>query len=353
VVLWSLELCASAIFAVAQQSKTTFRSSSNLVLVDVVAVNAKNGLPDDALHRDDFQMFDDGQPASIATFDRGAQTRPLALWFVVLCNMRGYEKQGSGLFAGHVGLLQPALTSLNKQDTVAVAHWCDDGQSKVDLLPTNNVEQSTAALEQALTPRPDSDDHDRAGELALQSTLQLIVDATQPLVPERVPVVIFLYGDHSGMPRSEADHFIDELLQTSAIAYGLKDRRSPQLGRRESLLWGEQAAVANYIATQTGGQYFREDPESYSTGLEEILQQLHFRYELGFKPATLDGKRHSLRVELTDAVKNQRKGVRLRYRAAYVATSQGITQSAQGAKRAEDSTSSAGVAERSNTEPRK
>jgi hypothetical protein len=32
------------------------------------------------------------------------------------------------------------------------------------------------------------------------------------------------------MPRTEADHFIDELLATSAIAYGLKDSRSPEYG---------------------------------------------------------------------------------------------------------------------------
>jgi hypothetical protein len=57
--------------------------------------------------------------------------------------------------------------------------------------------------------------------------------------------------------------------------------------------------------------------------LEEILRQLHFRYELGFQPEALDGKRHTLRVELADAVKSQHKGVRLRYRLAYVPIRQG------------------------------
>jgi hypothetical protein len=40
------------------------------------------------------------------------------------------------------------------------------------------------------------------------------------------------------------------------------------------------------------------------------------RYELGFKPEARDGKRHKLSVKLADAVKNQHKGVRLRYRSA-------------------------------------
>ena len=297
-----------------QPSETTFHSSSNLVLVPIIAL--KNGLPDKTLKRDDFQVFDNGRPVSIKTFDSGAQfsTRPLALWFVVQCNMQGWETKGSGLFAGQINLLRPALKDMDKQDTVAVAHWCDDGQSKLDLRPTSNVEETSTTLEQVLAPMPSPNDHARTGELALQKTLQLIVDATRSLVPEPVPVLIFLYGDYSGMPRSEADHFIDELLETSAVAYGLKDRRSP------GMWWlpGEQKEVAHYIATETGGEYLLVTPQTYAAGLEEILLRLHFRYELGFKPEALDGKRHKLRVTLAEAAKNQHQGLRLRYRLAYV-----------------------------------
>jgi len=292
----------------------TFHSSSHLVLVDVVALNAKNGLPDKTLKREDFQVFDNGRLVSLKTFDSGANftTRPLALWLVVQCAMPGWEREGSGLFAGQISVFKPALQDLEKQDTVAVAHWCDDGQSKVDLLPTPNVDQAIASLEQVLATPLKTDGHDRPGELALQGTLQLIVDATRSLVPEPVPVMIFLYGDYSAMPRAEADHFIGELLETSAVAYGLRDRRSPRI-------WslGEQGAIANYIATQTGGEYLRVTSETYATGLEEILRQLHGRYELGFKPEVLDGKRHKLLVTLSDAAKKQHK-VRLRHRLAYV-----------------------------------
>lgn len=291
----------------------TFHSSSNLVLVDVFARSIKNGLPDNTLKRDDFQVFDSGRPVSIATFDTGTSTRPLTLWFVVQCNMQGWQNEGSALFAGKISLLRPALKYVAEQDTVAVAHWCDNGDARLDLRPTSNVQQMAATLEHVLAPMPAPYPHGRTGELALQKTLQLIIDATRSLKPEPLPVLIFLYGDYSAMPKPEADHFINELLETSAIGFGLRDRRSPRI-------WslGERGAVANYIATQTGGEYLRETPETYARGLEEILRQLHFRYELGFKPEALDGKRHELRVEFAGAVKNQHKGVRLRYRAAYV-----------------------------------
>jgi len=291
----------------------TFRSSSSLVLVPVVAL--RNGLPDKTLIREDFQISDNGHPVPITTFDSSAQfsTRPLALWFIVQCNMPDWQKQGSGLFQGQIARFKPALSDLDKQDSVAVAHWCDDGQSNLDLLPTKNIEQLTSTLEQVLSQPLAPNDHGRPGELALQKTLQLIIDQTRSLVPEPIPVLIFLYGDYSAMPKSEADHFIDALLETSAVAYGLKDRRSPRL-------WipGEQAEVANYIAAETGGQYSRVTPDTYAQGLKQILDQLHGRYELGFKPESLDGKRHKLTVELTQAAKKQHKGVRLRYRVAYV-----------------------------------
>jgi hypothetical protein len=126
--------------------------------------------------------------------------------------------------------------------------------------------------------------------------------------------VIFLYGDRSGMPKSEANHFVDELLETSAIAFGVKDTRSPAMG----WLIGEQKEVAHYIAAQTGGEYVSVTPEQYASALEEILRELHFRYELGFQPQAFDGKRHKLTVKLTDAAKNHHKGVRLHYRSGYV-----------------------------------
>jgi hypothetical protein len=42
--------------------------------------------------------------------------------------------------------------------------------------------------------------------------------------------------------------------------------------------------------------------------------QLHFRYELGFMPSAIDGKRHELRVRPTNEAKDRHKGIRLRSR---------------------------------------
>lgn len=315
-------LCAAVLAAnafcpkpgAAQQPEVTIRTSTSLVLVDVVAL--KNGLPEKNLQREDFQLLDDGSAVPIKTFDTGTQstTRPLALWIVMQCRMPNWVAQGSGYFAGQMNRFASALANMEKKDTIGVAHWCDNGDAQLDLQPTTNIGDATAAAEQVLIVSPNPGNHDRTGELALQKTLQLIVDATRSSKPEPVPVIIFLYGDWSGMPRSEADHFIGELLETSAVAFGLRDQRSPHIW----WLPGEQRQVAHYIASETGGEYLDVTPDGYGAGLQQILQQLHFRYELGFQPTVLDGKRHKLVVKFTDAAKSRYKGVRLRYRRAYV-----------------------------------
>jgi len=45
---------------------------------------------------------------------------------------------------------------------------------------------------------------------------------------------------------------------------------------------------------------------------------LHFRYELGFIPPAIDGKRHQLRVELIKEAQEKYKGIRLRFRPEYI-----------------------------------
>ena len=45
---------------------------------------------------------------------------------------------------------------------------------------------------------------------------------------------------------------------------------------------------------------------------------MHFRYELGFIPPAIDGKRHELKVELTKTGKKKYKAVRLKFRPEYM-----------------------------------
>src|SRR5215469_1280235 len=315
-------VCASPLVS-AQQSPIpvpTIRVQSSLVLVDLITQDRKTGLPIRDFKKENFRVFDNGHKVPITTFDAGAQydTRAITLWLVVICNERGLPTLGaSAEFLGQESLFRPALDSLEISDRVGVAHWCDNGDSELDLLPTQDRDQALHELAEALKPilfEGGTSQSDEAGEQAFRKLIRLIIRDAYRRNPKPLPVIVFLHGDHTGQPRRELDQLVDDFLETSGIVFGIRDYRSPQL----HFIIGEQAKIMHFMAKHTGGQYFSAPPSKYEGALDTILMQLHFRYELGFIPPAIDGKRHKLRVELTKEAKAEHKGQRLRYRPEYI-----------------------------------
>ncbi len=305
------------------------RSQTHLVLLDVIAHNSKTGLPANKLRRESFQVFDDQHEVPVTTFDSGAgfSTRPVALWLVVICNEPRKSKYGyhaelaSGRFAGKEALFRPALEDLDKRDRVGVAHWCDNGEAQLDLAPTEAKDAAIAKLAEVLKPdssRVYSEDLNRTGELSLQRLMRLIVEDAHQRNPQPLPAVVFLHSDHTGMPDEELERVAGALLETSGIVFGIKDDnvKEPFKGHFTNR---EQAAVLHYLSDATGGQYFSAPPELYATALQSVLLQLHFRYELGFKPPALDRKMHKLEVRLVGVTNEKHDPIQLTYRYAYIA----------------------------------
>jgi len=312
---------ACTLFSIVQQrpaySQTpTFRVQSSLVLVDVIGQDPKSGLPVRDLKKQDFRIFDNGHEVRTATFDAGVDTRPIILWLVVICNERGVVG-ASGEFAGKEALLRSALDHLEKRDTVGVAHWCDNGETSLDLLPTDDRDVPIHVLAETLKPIPfegGSDATDEVGEETFRKMVRLIIRDAYQRNPKPLPVILFLHGDHTGQPRRELDKVVDDLLETSCVVFGIRDNQSAVL----HFLIDEQAKIIHYMAKHTGGTYLSAPSSGYAAALEAVLVQLHFRYELGFVPPAIDGKRHELRVDLTKLAKAEHKGLRLRYRPEYI-----------------------------------
>lgn len=304
--------------SVGDKAAPTLRITTNLVLVNVVALNTATRVPIGTLNRGDFALFDNGHPAQIKTFDAGSAAQPLAVWFLVQCTMPGWDENGSGLFRKHLSQFELEVKDPRGRDKFGVAHWCDDGTSNLDLSPSKDAPSAIHQLEVVLNTPVATASHSRSGELALQAVLHKIVEATSTQDPQYVPAVIFLYDDYSAMPKAEADHFVDELLSSTVTVYGLRDVRSPQVASA-TWLGGEQGSIAKYIANQTGGSYLAADPLQFADGLRSILAQLHSRYELGLSPQVLDGKRHKLRVVLSGAARKQANTIDLRFRSGYMA----------------------------------
>ena len=301
----------------------TIRVQSSLVLVDVISKDRKSGLPVRDFTKEDFRLFDNRREVRIATFDAAAQydTRPITLWLVVICNEDGLPKFGaSSEFLGEESLFRPALSHLENHDKVGIAHWCDNGDARLDLLPTQDRDDAIRELRETLKPIPfkgGTSDSDDAGEQAFRRLVRLIIRDAYRRNPKPLPVIVFLHGDHTGQPHRELNKLVDDFLETSGIVFGIRDNRSPTV-----FLIGEQAKIMHYMAKHTGGQYFTVSPSGYDGALETILVQLHFRYELGFIPSSIDGTRHELKVELSKKGEEKHKGVRLRFRPEYIPVSE-------------------------------
>jgi hypothetical protein len=300
--------------------QATIRVQTSLVLVDVIGLDPKTGLPIREFKKEDFRIFNDGKEVLITAFDTGADTRAVTVWLVVICN-EGGKTGGSAEFVGSEAMFRPAFDQLDKRDTVGVAHWCDNGETRLDLPPSEDRDQPLRVLAETIKPIAfhTGGDSDAVGEIAFRKLIRLIIQDANRRNPQPLPVIVFLDGDHTGQPHGELDQVVDDFLETSGIVFGIKDSRAPG---GPLFFIGEVAQIEHYIAKKTGGQYFVAPPERYAAALEAILRQLHFRYELGFAPPMIDGKRHEIKVELTKGALKQHQGVRLRFRPEYIAVSE-------------------------------
>jgi hypothetical protein len=296
---------------------------TSMTLVDVVAEETKTAQHSRALitdlKKDDFRVLDNGREMPIEAFDAGITrtASPVALWLIVQCNM-GFPVEWASMFMrGRTQLLRPALLHLNKDDVVGVAHWCDNEDAKIDLQPTRDVDAALATIETIFRGRVPPENNP-AGERAMPRMMELALANVANTKPARVPVFLFLYGDHNAAYAETADRILKDLLQTSAIVFGLNDQDlhyNPANFSDGGKVWH----LVHYYSTETGGQYYSTShPELFSGALDYMLTQMHLRYVLGFKPLKLDGKRHVLRVELTQEAKRRYHDPELRFRTEYI-----------------------------------
>ncbi len=316
----------------------TFQVNSSLTLVDVIAEKSTAGLRGRALltglKRDDFRVFDDGHLMPIESFDAGASgaTRPLALWLIVQCHQSFHnswrEAPGyhSMFIKGKTQYLLPALSHLGRNDAVGAAHWCDNGEARIDLKLGRDQSAALTEVEVILQRKPIVG-NDRIGELAMQRMIRMILKSTQETEPARLPVLLFLYGDECATYREEANNVLDDLLRTTGIVFGLNDgsfayvprSKIPQIAEELDPGMRPVYYLVHYYSLTTGGEvYSTADPKLYANVLDYILTQLHFRYTIGFVPKKVDGKRHTLRVELTKAANREFPDTVLRYRTEYI-----------------------------------
>jgi hypothetical protein len=303
---------------------TTFRVETNLVLVDVIPEFEKTQLRTRALltdlKREDFRIFDNRKEMAISSFDIGAThgTRPIALWLIVQCPQGFPSAWASDFLRDEAKSFRPALGHLDSQDAVGVAHWCDNGDTAIDLAPGSDSDAALAKVEEILH-RPTIRGENRTGELAMQKMVRLLLLNVHETQPDRLPILLFFYGDHCATYPKEAEEIINDVLETSGIIFGVSDGRWPY-DPSSQMSNGQVSYLVHYYSQETGGEFYTTgDPRLYSAALDYILSQVHLRYTIGFRPSAPDGKRHTLKVELTKEARSKYRGIQLRHRKVYIA----------------------------------
>jgi hypothetical protein len=298
-----LTLSAALSQTIPESAAPTFKVNSRLVLVDVIPEYIKTELHGRAvtlateLKREDFRVYDNGKEMPIGSFDIGSEhtTRPIALWLVVQCPEGRPKGWASDFLRGKTELLKPALTHLQAQDAVGVAHWCDNGEARIDLPMGSAPDAAVASIERLLRERPVRGE-DRKGELAMQKLIRLIVNDVQHTKPDRLPILLFLYGDHCATYPDEAEQIIAAVLEASGIVFGMSDGSWKIDSAASHNGYGQINYLVHHYGRETGGQcYTTTDPKLFSAAIDYIVTQLHLRYTIGFKPIVIDGKHHKIR----------------------------------------------------------
>jgi hypothetical protein len=290
-----------------------------------VVVESKDLDAEKNLSQTDFQITEGRNTIPISSFAGGSAgaVRPLLIWFVVQCAEKRSVSSGSGFMLNKTDLFTPILQNLPGADTAAVAHWCDDGTFAVDLAPTIDRAAPAKALHAVLSASP-AKTSDTPGENALHDVIELIPNVSFSSQPQAMPVLVFLYGDLNGMYQHKLEDTLQQVLRCSGIVYELDNGaigKPIRVTTDPSPFPNSRSQVVHYMAEQTGGQVYSTWTNKYGENLDRLIADLHRRYEIGFVPPTLDGRRHDIKIKLTDEARHKLKSAELHYAPAYLAAS--------------------------------
>ena len=278
-------LGGSALLLAQQEAVAQFSSSVELVEVYATVIDGQGSVVTD-LGRDDFEVYEDGQPQTVSLFASGEFPLTVALGIDRSWSMAGrpldLAKQAARSFLGE-------LKPTDRAMVVAVSATAD----VIAPLSTDRVEQ--ARVVGALDPWSTT---------ALRDAVIAAVDRLAP-EPGRQAVIMLSDGNDRYSRATEGD-VIDRIRRSNALMYPIV------IGASRPPLLAEMAVLS-------GGRSFAlKDARDLQTTLAAIANELRHQYLLGYVPAgareTTGARWRSLRV----AIRHPRPGLLVHARDGYV-----------------------------------
>ena len=294
---------AITLIALPQQ---TYRSDLQTVAIYATVRDHEGHLVPN-LSRDDFQILDNGRTAAISTFSN----EPLPITLVLMLDLSGNMLQDSGGGDRDIGPQMPITEKERRLNVVtpsvvprytrvrdAAAHLIDLLQSndRVRIGTMSNQEVAVSPLltgDKAVLHRIIGEELWPLGTARVWNGLKAAMDSIANEAGRRIVLVLSSGLDRcpSFNPRVQcvdpqvvSRHAVEGEFMVYAI--GLAGR-----GLHDTLI---------HIADDTGGGHFllKEDAQLTST-FEQVVDELHHQYAIGFAPTVRDGKTHTLQVTLT------------------------------------------------------
>ncbi len=273
------------------QQQPLFRSGTEIVDLYVTVTDRAGRLVPD-LTREDFVVFDDGQPQELILFEN--EVRPITV-VVMLDTSASVTPSLDLLKAGAEQFLIRMLPddrgrvgAFNDKIQVEPAEFTGDRDLLIDSLKVLDFGNPTRLYDGVI-----------AG-----------LDALEGVTGRRV-VLVFTDGDDTSSDANSGD-VLDRAVAEEVMIYSIGLEADYFNGIRRVRTRPDRNL--RRFAEETGGGYFElEETSDLGPTFTRVAQELHSQYVLGFTPQVRDGKVHELEVRL------KRRGMRARARRSYVA----------------------------------
>jgi Ca-activated chloride channel family protein len=278
------------------------RVSVDRVNVGVIVTDSRGNFAG-GLHREDFNVFDDGVEQPLTDF--AAIEEPAQVLLLVEAGPAVYFLEASHLQAAHA-----LLDGLSAGDHVAVVKYDEAPQ------PVLNFTTDKQAAQEALV----NVRFNRGfGNLNLSRSLATVLDWLAKGQGKNTIVLLSTGVDTS--TDNDAAAILERLKNTDvrllAVSLSGELRNPPQSTKpskkNKNKVPSEKALAAekgfaeadqllNVMTESTGGRaYFPTSTEDFSSAFAEIAQLVRHEYSLAFAPPAHDGKLHAIEVRVSQA----------------------------------------------------
>lgn len=287
-------LCPAFVFSQAWQSQPAIRVRVDHVNVGVIVTDARGNFVEN-LHRQNFQVFDNGVEQPIAGFS--SIEGPAQVLLLLETGPAVYLLEGA-----HLSAVATLLKGLAPDDRVAIAAYADSPQLVLDF--TTDKQLAAANLDRLRFNLGSTN-------LNLSSSLAAVLDSLNPTNQKKTIVLLSTGVDTSPaetivalfarLKLSDARVF-SLSLSGSLRASPLKHKKKNPPPAAPDPMFEEADQELRSIAEFSGGRsYFPRTPDEFASACAEIAELVRHEYSLSFAAPVHDAAIHSLQVFVTIA----------------------------------------------------